>query len=405
MLLNDGDAKRNGGTSVDAKGISGEQGEEGLGLTLAERLQKSVDYMESHYNENVGREQLAAIAGLHPDYYTRAFKRHYVMSPIHYLANIRMRHAKSRLLLNKETSQSIAYSLGFNDEFYFSRKFKAQTGLAPARYVQKIRRGERIASLNHLTTGHLLALGVTPYAAILNRAFQAGASLHSSVDIGQFNPELDKLAEAAPELILTRGNRDEIQSGRMIVLNQIAPTMKLEFQEDWRSHLQAIARIINREREAANWLECYDDKASRLKKAASGKLGSERVLIVGVGTRGLYLFGLRNLGGVVYHDLGLEMPDSVAHIAHYQRIQVEQLEKIEAERIVLASFQYTGKPEQARQIRRHVQALTTAPEWLRLPAVRKGHVLNLIQSGHLYTSYNAWSHDQLLNVLKEHFVR
>ncbi|MFE5278929.1 helix-turn-helix transcriptional regulator, partial [Bacillus cereus] len=121
--------------------------------TLVERLQETVVFMEEHFNEVITREQLATIAGLHPDYYTRAFKKQFACSPMRYLTNIRIRYAKSRLLRGIEPAKMIAYDLGFSDEFYFSRRFKSQVGLAPSLYVKRIRNTEKIASLNHLTTG------------------------------------------------------------------------------------------------------------------------------------------------------------------------------------------------------------------------------------------------------------
>lgn len=374
--------------------------------TLAERLQASIHYMEEHYSELVTREQLAAVAGLHPDYYSRAFKKQYNCSPIRYLTNVRLRYAKSRLLNGSEPAKRIAYDLGFSDEFYFSRRFKSQVGMSPAIYAKRLRQTEKIASLNHLTTGHLLALGITPYAAILNNAFQAGDHLEQALPIGHFNPELDKLMEAKPEIIITRGNCEEEMSTRMRQLNQIAPTLKLDFEQNWRNHFLEIARVMNRQREADDWLERYEEKALRLSKAMTRKIGSERTLLLGINEAGeLCIFGQRNLGSVLYHDLGLQMPEGVESISHYRRVSLQQLAAYEAERILLVSFQFDGKPLTKQKLTSELQQLFTKPQWQQLQAVRKGKLYSLVDSGHLYTSYNPWSHNLLLELAERSLMQ
>ncbi|MDF1508814.1 AraC family transcriptional regulator [Robertmurraya sp. DFI.2.37] len=370
--------------------------------TLVERLQETVVFMEEHFNEVITREQLATIAGLHPDYYTRAFKKQFACSPMRYLTNIRIRYAKSRLLRGIEPAKMIAYDLGFSDEFYFSRRFKSQVGLAPSLYVKRIRNTEKIASLNHLTTGHLLALGITPYAAVLNCAFQVKRHLDQVVPIGQFNPEMDKLNDAKPEIIVTRGNRDEKLSPRLRQLNQIAPTLKLDFAQEWRHHFQEIARAVNKQHEANNWLDRYEDKALQLRSVLRNKVGSERILLLGINAAGeLYIYGQRNLGSVLYHDLGLQMPEGVEKISHYQQVSLQQLvTTYAAERIVLVSFQYDGKSLSKIKLTNELGRLLARQQWRQLPAVRQGKTFSLIASGHLYTSYNPWSHNLLLDAIK-----
>ncbi|MEK4149280.1 AraC family transcriptional regulator [Robertmurraya sp. FSL W8-0741] len=370
--------------------------------TLADRLQATIDFMEEHYSEAITREQLAAIAGLHPDYYTRVFKRHFACSPIRYLTKVRIRHAKSRLLNGTEPAKMIAYSLGFSDEFYFSRKFKSQVGLAPSLYVKRLRNTEKIASLNHLTTGHLLALGITPYAAVLNRAFQLEDKLSQVLPIGYFNPEMEKLMNAKPEIIVTRGNREEELSLRLRQLNQIAPTLKLDFEQDWRQHFQEIARAINKQREAADWMGHYEEKVLQMSCSIRKRIGSERILLLGINAAGeLYIYGQRNLGSVLYQDLGLEIPEGVKNISHYQQVSLRQLATYEAERILLMSFQYDGKSLTKLKLAKEVERLFARAQWKQLPAVRQGKVFNLIGSGHLYTSYNPWSHNLLLDIVKQ----
>lgn len=371
-------------------------------VTTEERLLASIEYMKEHYREPVTRDQLAAVAGLHPDYYSRAFKQYYKESPIRYLTNLRVYHAKSRLLHSNESSKRIAYDLGFNDEFYFSRKFKERMGISPVAYMKRLKQGEKIASLNHLTTGHLLALGITPYAAVLNNAFQAGNNLKEVRSVGQFLPDMDRLLDVKPEMILMRCNRDEAISSRLQQLDQIAPTLMLDFWQDWRHQLKEISRVIGRQPEALRFMERYEDKVQKIRVAVRKKIGSERVLLVGMDGYGqLYIFGRRNLGEVLYGDLEMQMPEGVDRIAHYIPVSLQELSSYQVERMILFSVQNDGSPKTTQSMVRRLNRLETSFVWNQFPAVAQGKVLCLLESGHLCTSYNAWSHERLLECVQK----
>jgi YesN/AraC family two-component response regulator len=116
--------------------------------------------MERNYRENITRETLSVIARMSAEYYSRLFKKRTGKSPIDYLTDIRMKHDKQMLILSHDSIRNIAQSVGYNDEFYFSRKFKQTAGAAPTIYVRNYSRTRKIASLFIPYSGHL-ALGVT----------------------------------------------------------------------------------------------------------------------------------------------------------------------------------------------------------------------------------------------------
>lgn len=189
---------------------------------------------------------------------------------------------------------------------------------------------------------------------------------------------------------------------RLRQLNQIAPTLKLDFEQDWRQHFQEIARAINKQREAADWMGHYEEKVLQMSCSIRKRIGSERILLLGINAAGeLYIYGQRNLGSVLYQDLGLEIPEGVKNISHYQQVSLRQLATYEAERILLMSFQYDGKSLTKLKLAKEVERLFARAQWKQLPAVRQGKVFNLIGSGHLYTSYNPWSHNLLLDIVKQ----
>lgn len=98
-------------------------------------IERTIEYMVNHYKEAITLEQLAVMAGLSPSHYSRLFKRYTSHSPIDYLVHVRMDRAKELLLLSDYRLKAVARSVGYQDEYYFSRLFKKITGIAPSEYA------------------------------------------------------------------------------------------------------------------------------------------------------------------------------------------------------------------------------------------------------------------------------
>lgn len=76
--------------------------------------------------------------GYNLDYIRKGFKYDIGVTPLEYLTQLRINHAKE-LLINADFKSiyEIAYSCGFNDPYYFSRLFKKNTGYSPKEYRNK----------------------------------------------------------------------------------------------------------------------------------------------------------------------------------------------------------------------------------------------------------------------------
>ncbi len=90
--------------------------------TLA--IEHTIEYMVNHYYEDLNLVQLAQMAGLSPSHYSRLFKKYAGHSPMDYLAHLRMDRAKELISLSDYRFKAISHSVGYMDEFYFSRLFK-----------------------------------------------------------------------------------------------------------------------------------------------------------------------------------------------------------------------------------------------------------------------------------------
>lgn len=98
------------------------------------RIRTLLIYIENHYMEPLTLETLCSVVGLSPSYVTMLFKQYTKRSPMAYVNLIRMEAAKEMLLESALPVSEIASMTGFQDAFYFSRKFKQILGCTPRQY-------------------------------------------------------------------------------------------------------------------------------------------------------------------------------------------------------------------------------------------------------------------------------
>ncbi|MGG1573995.1 response regulator [Fictibacillus sp. NRS-1165] len=94
-------------------------------------------FIDDHYHEAISLEQVAAMAGLSPTYFTKLFKEETDMTFIEFLTEIRLRKALKLLNQNQYSLKQISYMVGYKDPNYFSRVFKKQYLLSPKQYVRQ----------------------------------------------------------------------------------------------------------------------------------------------------------------------------------------------------------------------------------------------------------------------------
>lgn len=92
-------------------------------------------YLRENYQHDVSLQELAEKFGFTPEYLGKIFKKHSGEPPSKYLTKLRMNEAK-RLLLNQPDLeiQRVGELVGYRDGFYFSRAFKAYTGIQPSEF-------------------------------------------------------------------------------------------------------------------------------------------------------------------------------------------------------------------------------------------------------------------------------
>ena len=106
-----------------------------------QKIAPAVEYITTHYTQNLTNDALAARAGISTVYFRKLFEQVYGTSPIAYVQDLRIKKAKEMLETDYGNIGDIALSLGYKSIYDFSRAFKKRTSLSPSRY--RAQRGEK----------------------------------------------------------------------------------------------------------------------------------------------------------------------------------------------------------------------------------------------------------------------
>lgn len=92
---------------------------------------QSIEYMRENINKVVTLEHLASIAGLSISHYCAVFKQKTMQTPLQLHTSMKIQRACQLLQNKNQTIKSISYTLGFFDQYHFSKVFKQIMGMAP----------------------------------------------------------------------------------------------------------------------------------------------------------------------------------------------------------------------------------------------------------------------------------
>lgn len=104
-----------------------------------EYVEKAMDYIATGYSYPISIEDVAAYVGISRSHLFRCFQMYAKQSPKEYLTDFRIKQA---CLLLKETGlpiATVAYSVGFENNLYFSKAFKGKMKMSPSQYRLSVR--------------------------------------------------------------------------------------------------------------------------------------------------------------------------------------------------------------------------------------------------------------------------
>jgi ABC-type Fe3+-hydroxamate transport system substrate-binding protein len=329
-------------------------------------------------------KQLADKANMGARQYSYLFKELTGKSVVEYVTELRINHAKEQLLVSNERLSTIARNAGFQDVYYFSRRFKQIVGLSPKQFVNERRSALRIVALYY--GGILLAMGVKPVGA--NLTWWGGSAfleeLESEVvDVGTApSPEL--IAGLEPDLILMNSNnREEYEQ-----YAKIAPAVLIPYDgnRDIYEETRLVGELINHSAAAEQFIARYEKQAAlaRAQLAAAG-MAAERMAAVIIrlepGGAGFSVFGENygRSGWVIYRGLRFSATVQVQEMM-VKGMQIQQNLPFNLLHEYAASADYIFLINEGEGI----ELVAGSALWESLPAVQMGRVLELSRAQFSY---------------------
>ncbi|WP_338552582.1 AraC family transcriptional regulator [Paenibacillus sp. KS-LC4] len=372
-------------------------------------VESSVAYMKEHYCEPITVEKLLQLSGVGRWQYSTLFQSLTGRKPLDYLTELRLNRAKELLLLRpQEPLREIAHSVGFQDEYYFNRRFRNRIGLSPKQYVRRITdvaasadwagrkirlplQSTRIVAIGY-SLGDMLTLGIRPIGAdlsLIGKQVVFRSELQHIADVGS-KGDTAIIAGLEPELILHCNLKHESPEA----LARIAPTLFIEKNAPTYARLRQVADILGKTEQAERWIADYESRAEAMWKSIRPYLLPSETASIFVVVRGdLYVMGNHGLAPSIYHPHGFGQTDRVKQLYRanipFLKIDAAQLEEYSGSRIFLLSTDDALSKELIRRI-------VMSKGWKQLPAVRSGrfHIADA-----MWNFDDPLTRDRLLNVL------
>ena len=105
-------------------------------------VEKAMSYIETNYSYPITVEDIAYYVGISRSHLFRSFQNYMRKSPKDYLSGYRIRQACHLLRETDLSVSTIAYSVGFENNLYFSKAFRKQKGMSPSKYRRAKRKIE-----------------------------------------------------------------------------------------------------------------------------------------------------------------------------------------------------------------------------------------------------------------------
>lgn len=106
-------------------------------------MRRAMEYVRNNYFESIRVTDIAKYVCVDRTYLYELFRRYLDVSPQEYLTNYRLTRAAELLTLTELTMGEIALSCGYQNASSFGKAFKANRGIAPARFREKDRREKK----------------------------------------------------------------------------------------------------------------------------------------------------------------------------------------------------------------------------------------------------------------------
>lgn len=121
----------------DARELASPSFVETQGEIEDQRVQKAKEYIELNYKKDISLQDLAKLACMSPDSFSRFFRNKTGRTPNRYLIDYRLGIAARMLLTTQLSVSEIGFSCGFNTLSHFNRLFREAKGCTPSEFRER----------------------------------------------------------------------------------------------------------------------------------------------------------------------------------------------------------------------------------------------------------------------------
>uniref|UniRef100_UPI000595322F helix-turn-helix domain-containing protein n=1 Tax=Gorillibacterium massiliense TaxID=1280390 RepID=UPI000595322F len=110
------------------------EGEGAVSGSKRPEVKEACKYVSLHLNRKIGLDEVAEMLHLNASYFSRMFKKETGETFIECVTRMKMERAKEMLDQTSQTVGEICEHLGYDNQSYFIKTFKAHSGLTPVEY-------------------------------------------------------------------------------------------------------------------------------------------------------------------------------------------------------------------------------------------------------------------------------
>lgn len=104
-------------------------------------LENVLHYIHSNMEKTLSLEELSEVANLSPYYFAHRFKQQTGFSPMEYVINTRLNHAKVLLVRTNKSVAEISYEVGYSSSGSLINIFVKRIGMSPSQYRKLYKSG------------------------------------------------------------------------------------------------------------------------------------------------------------------------------------------------------------------------------------------------------------------------
>ncbi len=154
------------------------------------------------------------------------------------------------------------------------------------------------------------------------------------------NTDIEKIIELDPDLIIGLNGIENADK-----LAEIAPTVLFTYGKvDYLQQFIEIGKVVNKEKEATDWVKDFKERAAESGKKIKEKIGEDATVTVAeMFNKQMYVYG-DNWGRgteILYQEMGLKMPEKVKQDAlkpGYFAISTEVLNEYAGDYVIFSTF-------------------------------------------------------------------